>query len=344
MKQFGLVIIFSLLLIVPIFGQSTNQDFPSPVLREEISSSIVARDIGDSRLTRHFYTFYAGVGDLVLNVETTNFNGDIDLFEATTFRPISKVSIYASDSASKTSRTVYFRQRTHVVMRVEGRTPNDDPANYRINFSGTFAAATDLPQPPEDLEPKVAPKSGSESVARVNSVGAIIEAVDSKKQPEPAETESQITETAKETSAEETTSTTAETRPPASRRTSRTRPPRRAMPSAKTEEPTKTDPAKTTAENTSVTPRLTPTPRRSAPARRNTRTQPARKETTTEPKVDPLANVRLVVLLKDGYKIERPMSEILRTSVDRGTLVIVAKDGKIERFSLLDVLKFSIEQ
>ena len=342
MKQFGLIFVFFLLL-APVFGQSANQDFPSPIMRDEISGTIAARDIGDARLTRHFYTFYAGVGDLFLNLETANFNGDIDLFEAATLKPISKISIYASDSASKTSRIVYFRQRTQVVMRVEGRTPNDEAASYRINFSGSFAAATDLPQPPEDLEPKTTGKVSSEAVARVNSAGAIIEVLEPKKQPEPEKTEPEKAETepAKETPVEETTATT--TRPPATRRTSRTRPPRRTA-QPKTEEAAKTNSAETTTENA---PEATPparSPRRANTPRRTGRASSARKETTTEPKVDPLANVRLVVLLKDGYKIERPMSEILRASVDKGTLVVIAKDGKIERFALLDVVKFSIEQ
>lgn len=343
MKQLILFLLFFLSLS-PIFGQSTNQDFPSPVLRDEIAGKIAARDIGDPRLTRHFYTFYAGVGDLFLNVETANFNGDIDLFEATTLKPIAKISVYASDSAAKTSRTVYFRQRTQVVMRVEGRTPNDEPATYSINFSGSFAAATDLPQPPEDIEPKVNTKPGSEAVARVNSAGAIIEVPEPKKQPETEKTEPEKTETepAKETPAEETTAT--KTRRPASRRPSRTRPPRRTAQPAKTEETAKTEPAETTGENPPATTPAARAGRRTTPTRRNTRNQPPRTETTPEPKVDPLANVRLVVLLKDGYKIERPMSEILRVSVDKGTLVVIAKDGKIERFALLDVQRFSIEQ
>lgn len=333
--------------MTPVFGQSSNQDFPSPVLRDEISGSIAARDIGDSRLTRHFYTFYAGVGDLFLNLETGNFTGDIDLFEAKTLRPISKISVYVADSTNKTSRIVYFRQRTQVVMRVEGRTPNDEIASYRINFSGSFAAATDLPQPPEDLEPKTSGKASGEAVARVNSAGAIIEVIEPKKEPETAaaEAEKTETETAIETPDKEPTVTPTQ-RAPAARRNSRTRPARRTAQPPKTDETAKIETEKPTTENPPAETPPVRTTRRSTslPARRTTRAQAAKKETATEPKVDPLANLRLVVLLKDGYKIERPMSEVLRASVDKGTLVVIAKDGKIERFALLDVLKFSIEQ
>lgn len=345
MKQFGFILIF-LLLIGVSFGQSTNQDFPSPVLKDAISGTIAARDIGDSRLTRHFYVLYAGVGDLFLNVESANFNGDIDLFEATTLRPISKISIYAAESAATTSRIVYFRQRTRVVMRIEGRTTNDEAARYRINFSGSFAAATDLPQPPEDLEPKVSTKASDEAVARVNSAGAIIEVLPPKNQPEPEKTEPEKTETEPEKETENAEAKiTATPRPARTRKnTPARRTPRRTTPpkteTATTEETT--DEAKTEAP-APANPRP-PRTGRNTTARRNAPSRAAKTEATAEPKVDPLASVQLVVLLKDGYKIERPMSEILRVSVDKGTLVVVAKSGKIERFPLLDVLRFSIEQ
>jgi hypothetical protein len=349
MKQFGLFFVFFLLL-APIFGQSVNQDFPSPILRESIGGKIAARDIGDARLTRHFYTFYAGVGDLFLNIETANFNGDIDLFEATTLRPISKISIYATDAAATTSRIVYFRQRTQVIMRVEGRTPNDEAASYRVNFSGSFAAATDLPQPPEDAEPKVSDKTSTGAVARVNSAGAIIEDLTAKKQPEPTQTEPEKAATEPEKTTEEKTAetTTATTRRAA--RTTRTTPARRTPRNRRIAppQPEEAAPAATDTNTAESTPETTAVPRSTARAARNaatrrSRNQPAR-TVTAEPKVDPLANVRLVVMLKDGYKIERPMSEVLRASVDKGTLVVITKDGKIERFAILDVLKFSIEQ
>jgi hypothetical protein len=51
----------------------------------------------------------------------------------------------------------------------------------------------------------------------------------------------------------------------------------------------------------------------------------------------------LVVVLKDGAKIEKPMSEILRVGVDKGVLTVIAKDGTISRYSILDVAKMTIE-
>ncbi|MET0752116.1 MAG: hypothetical protein ABWZ66_02030, partial [Pyrinomonadaceae bacterium] len=58
---------------------------------------------------------------------------------------------------------------------------------------------------------------------------------------------------------------------------------------------------------------------------------------------NPLENINLVVLFKDGTKIERPMSEVLRVNVDKGILTIVAKDGTIGRYSILDVAEMTIK-
>jgi hypothetical protein len=326
---FTLILVFS---IAPLLAQSTNQDFPTPVLTNEISGTIPARDIGDARLTRHFYTFYADNGDLFLNIETANLNGDIDIFEANTLRPLSKISLYYSDASTKTSRIIYFRQRLQVVLRVEGRSPNDDPARYRINFSGSFAAATDLPQPPDDLEPTISSTTSSEAVARTNSVGTIIEVLPPKKPVEISPEPSEIAETK--------TEPPSSVKPVPTRRTPSTRRP--------VKRPARETPPKV-EEEIAVENKTEP----KAPPRRPTRTsRPTVPRRTVakkpvpvaEPKPDPLASVRLVVLLKDGYKIERPMNEVLRVNVDKGQLTIITKDGKIERFSILDVERMTIEQ
>jgi hypothetical protein len=56
-----------------------------------------------------------------------------------------------------------------------------------------------------------------------------------------------------------------------------------------------------------------------------------------------LENIRLIVLFKDGTRIERPMSEVLRVGVDKGVLTVISKDGAIGRYSILDVEKMTIE-
>jgi hypothetical protein len=327
MKQLGLLVLL-ILLAVPTLAQSTNENFPSPVNANEVSGVIAARDIGDARLTRHFYTFFADNGDLNLTIETANFDGDVDLFEAGTLRPIAKITIAAGGEASKTSRIVYFRQREQVVLRVEGRTLVDDAARYRISFSGSFAAAAGLPQPPEDLEPTVERKLSDQAVARVSSSGAIIEVLPPKEPVKPVE------EPSSEPVEETTTATTRPARTPRTRRTPTVT--RRPIQPKPVETPETTDETATTAPKPRRTTR-TATPRRTTTSRRTT-AEPV------EPKPDPLANVRLTVQLKNGDLIERPMSEVFRVSVDKGQLTVISKSGKIERFNLLEITKFSIEQ
>jgi hypothetical protein len=334
MKQFGFLILL-ILFAFPVFAQSTNESFPTPVNAAEVSGTIAARDIGDSRLTRHFYTFFAENGDLNLNIETANFDGDIDLFEAGTFRPIAKITVAAGGDASKTSRIVYFRQRERVVLRIEGRTLVDEAARYKINFSGSFAAATGLPAPPDDLTPKVERKPGEDVVARVNSAGAIVEVLPSKKPaPKPVEEKKEV-----ETPRPEPPARTART--PRTRRT----PPanRRTNPPPQTEST-----PDISSETTAAEPKPTPAPRRTRqPRQPRTPRQPAARRTTetpSTPQPDPLASVRLTIQLKNGEQIERPMSDIFRVSVDKGQLTVITKNGKIERYNLLEVAKFSIEQ
>jgi len=84
------------------------------------------------------------------------------------------------------------------------------------------------------------------------------------------------------------------------------------------------------------------------PATKPTKTVETPTKTTAkamppEKKPDPLASIRLIILLKDGSLIERPMSEVSKFSVDKGILVVVAKDGRLSRFSILDVAKVTIE-
>ncbi len=58
---------------------------------------------------------------------------------------------------------------------------------------------------------------------------------------------------------------------------------------------------------------------------------------------DPLEHVNLIILFKDGTVIERPMSEVFRFSVDKAVLTVISKDGRIGRYSILDVSKVTIQ-
>ncbi|MEP6923284.1 MAG: hypothetical protein ABI954_02360 [Pyrinomonadaceae bacterium] len=347
MKQIGFLILFAIF-AAPTFAQSTNENFPTPIVQNVIGGTIAARDIGDSRLTRHFYTFFADNGDVNLEIETANFDGDIDLFESETLRPLAKITVVAENQLGKTSRIIYFRKREQIVLRIEGRPLTDEIASYRITFSGSFAAAVDLPQPPADLEPKVAEKSDLDAVAKVNSAGTITEVFEPKKtvvEPPPI-----------------IIKTKPGKQPTVARRNPRT--PRRTAP-----QPKPTLPNNNPTENTTETadekppgetdeevaekpaPKIKPTARSAAkPARVPKTRQPvARKpaKTVTEASAssqpDPLANVQLIILLKNGERVERPMSEVFNVSVDKGRITVITKTGKIERYNLLEVQKMTIE-
>ena len=66
-------------------------------------------------------------------------------------------------------------------------------------------------------------------------------------------------------------------------------------------------------------------------------------KSTPSPEPDPLANVRLIVLFKDGSRIERPMTEIIKLSIDKGILTIINKNGSIGRYKLTDIAKMTVE-
>jgi hypothetical protein len=123
-------------------------------------------------VTSYFYVFNATQGDVFINVVTRNLNGDIDVFTADNLRPLAKITLYADASDSETGRVIYLRQPAKLILRIEGRSPNDDAATYRIKFAGSFAPALTA-ENSESESPTV--KSDNQTDVRVNSVGTIIE-------------------------------------------------------------------------------------------------------------------------------------------------------------------------
>ncbi len=124
---------------VRVTAQSSDQSLPTPVLTNEVEGSITPLDLGDSRLTRHFYAFEGKPGDLIINVNSRNLNGDMDVFTAVTYRPLIKISIYANTGSPEVTKSFYLRTKQILILRVEARSPNDDAGTYRIRFSGAFA-------------------------------------------------------------------------------------------------------------------------------------------------------------------------------------------------------------
>lgn len=300
----------TLLLCVGGIAQSTDSSFPTPVTTTEINGVIKARDVGDSRLTTYFYEFDGGQGDIFINVVTKNLSGDIDVYTAEGLRPLTKVVIYADIGTSETGRLIYLRKPERLILRVEGRTPGDEAATYKIKFAGSFIAMKPVKA---EKGPVVDPTAKTEDTGiRVNSVGTILPSEPKPIPPKKVETEKPkaektLAEKPKEKEKKETAN----------------------KPVVVVEdfpaEPTKIETPKTTGKRP-------PKPKKVE-----------EQVKTEEPKADPLASIRLRVQMKDGDVIESPMSEVLKFSVDEGVLTVIMKDGKITRYSILVVAKVTIE-
>jgi hypothetical protein len=376
--------------VVSSYSQSTSQNYPTPATSNEITGEVKARDIGDSRLTTYFYTFNGAQGDMFVNLVSKNFNGSFDIFTADNLQPLTKILVYADSPESETGRIIYLRKPEKLILRIEGRTPNDDPASFTLKFAGGFVAATDTGEEAPALpEVKV-----SDTRTRVNSVGTVIERIPKKKpEPKPVETvaaakekkqeetasstESNKTDTASEKPAEDSSAKTAEakTEVPSQPETkvevvvSNNLPENKPAELKKSstsrtktkKEPAKTQPAEVAKADTETTPKTvapttSPQPETNSPVSANndkvddeglrTLVPPKKKKEPALPKPvvpNPLENIHLVIELKDGSKIERPMTEVVRFTVDRGILTVIMKDGSISRFNILDVSKTTIQ-
>ncbi len=347
MKLF-LNIVFLAFCIAPLFAQSTNQSFPTAVTSSEINGKIPARDIGDPRLTNYFYVFSGNQGDVFINVVTKNFDGDIDVFTLNGLRPLTKITIYSDSSESETGRIVYLRQPEKLLLRIEGRTPNDDPATFRIKFAGSFVPARDLAEDQQEKLPEI--NAENEGEVRVNSVGTIIE---KKPKPTPQAKEKTVEkEKAKSDEIAETKRQDQKDVKPAARETEADEK-EEVLPSEdkekKDEESKAAKPpkAKKSAPAVVITDNLPKRDKEKAEKKESEATSKSDAEVKKKEKKpkepDPLESIKLIVLFKDGTKIERPISEVSRVSVDKGILTIITKDGLISRFSILDVEEMTIK-
>lgn len=304
-----------LLLAASVSAQSTDIGYPTPIRSNEISGTIAPRDLGDPRLTRYFYSFTGTPGDLIISVESRNLEGDVDVFTAGTLRPLDKVSLYAGGTSPGGSKTIYLRTRQSLILRVEARTPNDNEGSFRVRFAGTFEPiSSDIPDP-EPIIPTLSSTSSADKKARrVTATGARIE------EPEPV---------VAATTEPETTAPAAPT----------TEPPAPAETPATTAEVTKPQPEKPKPAARTRRPR---TPR----TRRNRPTPTARKvpTPTAQPAaIEPASGPRLIIETRDGMRVERYMTTVRRVTVERGQIVVVMTDGKIERQPLSNVLRMAIE-
>ncbi|HVF23152.1 MAG TPA: hypothetical protein VM941_08760 [Pyrinomonadaceae bacterium] len=289
-------------------AQSLDASTPTPVRSNTVMGSIAARDLGDARLTNHYYAFTGTPGDLLITVQSQNLNGDIDVFTAGTLRPLLKLTLYA-DIPTPTTKSIYLRKREDLVLRIEARSPNDEEGKYRLVFGGSFEPITGGPEIAENETPEVPrtePTVTDPRVKRVTSAGARI--------PEP---ERPVTEVAVTPSPEPTPESTPEAKPAETTENVRPTPrnPRGRRPPARPRPPASTETARTVE-----------TPKREEP----------------KPEPEPETGPRLVIETTDGTLINRPMSGVRRVTVENGQVVVFGRDGKISRFLLADMVRMSI--
>jgi hypothetical protein len=308
-KRAKLFVLAALLLAAgSVAAQSIDPNAPSPVRSNNVTGRIAARDLGDARVTDHYYALTGTPGDLLITVNSTNLNGDVDVFTATTLRPLLKLTLYA-ESATPVTKGIYLRKREELILRVEARSPNDDEGTYRLSFGGSFEPIVGGPEIAEAETPTTETTApGGRKTKRVSSVGARIE------EPEPP-----VTEVAK-------TTPTAEPTP---------------EPKAVEKPPEVETPKPTTARNTRgrrpVRPRPAPKVKETPPASSE---EPKPKPAPAEP--EPEVGPRLVIETNDGTLINRSMSTVRRVTVENGQVVVIGKDGKIERILLANVVRMSI--
>lgn len=333
-KKLFCSIIFIGAAIFCVQAQSTDQNFPTAVTSNQIEGAINARDIGDSRQTSYFYTFNAAQGDVFVNVVTKNFNGAIDIFNVENLQPITKIVFYASDSTDETGRVFYLRKPEKMILRVQGRTPNDEPATFQIKFAGSFAPAIATAENEQPETPKVTKENDSDII--VNSVGTII-GIKPKPTPSPiAEKVKEKNETIIAESKPEITIKQPEKKENPVPEIIADPTPEKQTVSEKNEYENKTEitdkPIIEVAETET---------------RKETVTEEKKPEETAETKnekaTNNLASIRLTITLKNGDKFVRPMSEIFSVNYDDGKMTVITKDGNIKRFSIFDISKTTIE-
>ncbi len=332
--KFVSCVVLLFLTAIASVAQSLDVGAPTPVRSNTVSGKIAARDLGDSRLTDHYYAFTGTPGDLLITIQSTNLNGDLDVFTAVTLRPLLKLSLYAESTAPVT-KGIYLRKREDLIVRVEARSPNDEQGTYRLYFGGSFEpipGGPDIAEAEQSETEKEPATVAGRKTKRVSSVGARIE------EPEPPATEVAAAPTPQPTP--ERTPEAPEAKPvetptpvtvekPSERESARTTPPARNPRGRRT--PTRRAPP----------PKREPVPKETPPAEEAKR---ATEEATPKPAPEPEPEIgpRLIIETNDGTLINRSMSGIRRVTIENGQVVVTGKDGKIDRILLANVVRMQI--
>ncbi len=357
--------IFSLFLVTSfsasLFGQSTEQFNPTPITENQIEGRIKARDIGDSRLTTYYFSFNASRGDIFVNVVASNFNGDIDIFSLEGMQPRTKITIYADSSVSETGRVIYMRKPEKMLLRIQGRPPNDDPASYQIKFAGSFKPLERIASNEDPALPEI--EARNRGPVRVNSVGTIIEdpeaAVSENKQPAVATSGADASQN---TDALPVAAIDPATDPEdaVSSDIPSTFDPRKKAEAVKLEPLSRTRPVvifddpfgepkpKPDDETGEITVQVKKNATQTSavvviervPEEERGKMDPAKE---AELKAAALAKISLVITLKNGKEFKKRMSKVSSFNVFDGVLKVVEIDGEVTRFSILDVAKITID-
>src|SRR5688500_20284418 len=112
-RKFVSFLVFFLLGATVTFAQSTDVGSPTPVRSNTVSGKISARDLGDSRLTDHYFAFTGTPGDLLITIQSTNLNGDLDVLTPVTLRPLLQLRFYA-ERPPPVPKGIHVRQRPHL--------------------------------------------------------------------------------------------------------------------------------------------------------------------------------------------------------------------------------------
>ncbi|MBA2380372.1 MAG: hypothetical protein H0V76_12435, partial [Blastocatellia bacterium] len=250
--------------------------------------------------------------------------------------------LYADTPVNETGRVVYFRRVERLLLRVQGRTPNDDAARFSIKFAGSFAAvnAADFPDVPE--LPVVRPRQTDARAA--TSAGTLI-AQPTPEEVRDEEAEAEIAALKRAEQDAEDEKLAAEERRAAADVEARQTPKvviTENIESPPMAEPVSPLPAEVSAADEEEVAAAQPDEEKAV-----TVAEPAPPaQLRGRPRVtdsDPTASLSLLVVFRNGGTIRRPMPEISRFQVDRGVLTIVGADGTVGRYSMAEVAKVTIE-
>lgn len=339
-KFLKLSILFLLLKITP-FPQSTNQNEPTPVNSNQIAGVIEPRQIPDDRPTRYFYILEGMQGDLFINVETENFDGDMDLFIASNLKPLAKITLYSANTKLETGRVIYLRKPERLLLRIEGRTPNDLPARFIIKFAGSFLGSQQkevAESEKNDLE-KVATLQENEEIPKKseNTVDNLKEEnkaqenktkLSKKAEGKNEEKQQQLFQTLEEE--QKTTEKEAKTEF-AERAEEESEEKQQQLPQTLKEKQKEPEENQIRLEKESKEKEET-----------DREIRKAQKDIT--PKESALTNMILTIVFKDGQKLEKSMEEISSFRIDEEQVILEDKNGNKQVVSTESVLKVSIER